>query len=50
VAGQVSAARAAGIPVVAITETLSPAGASFQDWQSAQLHALRAALAQAGSQ
>jgi zinc/manganese transport system substrate-binding protein len=50
VAGQVSAARAAGIPVVAITETLSPAGASFQDWQSAQLQALRAALAQAGSQ
>jgi zinc/manganese transport system substrate-binding protein len=44
VRGQVDAARAHGIPVVAITETLVPAGASFQDWQVAQLTALRQAL------
>jgi zinc/manganese transport system substrate-binding protein len=37
-------ARRAGVPVVAITETLSPAGASFQQWQVAQLEALRRAL------
>ncbi|MDT7567305.1 MAG: hypothetical protein QOG76_5929, partial [Pseudonocardiales bacterium] len=30
-----------------VTETLSPATASFQDWQSAQLQALQTALAQA---
>jgi zinc/manganese transport system substrate-binding protein len=45
---QVRAARAAGIPVTTITETLTPAGASFQDWQVAQLTALRQAL-QAGA-
>lgn len=45
VTAQVRAARAAGIPVVAITETLSPHGTSFQDWQSAQLAALQRALA-----
>ena len=44
--GFVSQARAAGIPIVAITETLSPAGASFQAWQVAQRQALQAALAQ----
>lgn len=37
-------ARAAGIPIVAITETMTPAAATFQDWQTAQLHALLAAL------
>jgi zinc/manganese transport system substrate-binding protein len=47
VAAQVDAAKKAGIPVSAVTETLSPAGASFQDWQSAQLQSLEAALAQA---
>jgi zinc/manganese transport system substrate-binding protein len=47
VAAQVKAARAAGIPVVSITETLSPATASFEDWQVAQLEALKAALQQA---
>src|ERR1019366_1905984 len=30
-------ARRDGIPVATVTETLSPAGASFEDWQSAQL-------------
>jgi zinc/manganese transport system substrate-binding protein len=44
---QVAAARAAGIPVVTITETPSPPGASFQDWQVRQLAALAAALAKA---
>jgi zinc/manganese transport system substrate-binding protein len=44
VAAQVTAAHAAAIPVVAITETLSPASASFQDWQVAQLEALESAL------
>jgi zinc/manganese transport system substrate-binding protein len=44
---QVKAARAAGIPVTTITETLTPAGASFQQWQVAQLGALQKALAEA---
>lgn len=35
----------AGIPVVAVTETLSPRGASFQDWQVRQLDELEGALA-----
>ncbi len=38
------AARAAGVPVVTVTETLDPAGTSFQAWQVAQLRALAAAL------
>jgi zinc/manganese transport system substrate-binding protein len=41
------AARARGIPVTTITETPSPAGASFQAWQVAQLRALAAALRKA---
>ncbi len=40
----VNKAQAARIPVVQITETLSPAGTTFQDWQSSQLKALLAAL------
>jgi zinc/manganese transport system substrate-binding protein len=40
----VAAARAERIPVVTITETLSPATASFQDWQTAQLESLLRAL------
>jgi zinc/manganese transport system substrate-binding protein len=44
---QVKAAKARSIPVTVITETLTPAGASFQDWQVAQLDALRQALHQA---
>jgi zinc/manganese transport system substrate-binding protein len=47
VQAQVNQAKAAGIPVTTITETLVPAGASFQDWQVAQLTALKQALAQA---
>ena len=41
-------ARAHGIPVVTVTETLSPAGESFQAWQVAQLERLLAALRQSG--
>jgi len=40
----VNKARAARVPVVQITETLSPAGTTFQDWQTSQLKALLAAL------
>jgi zinc/manganese transport system substrate-binding protein len=47
VAAQVTAAKNAGIPVSTVTETLSPVGATFQDWQSAQLQALETALHQA---
>jgi zinc/manganese transport system substrate-binding protein len=47
VQAQVNEARSVGIPVTPITETLTPAGARFQDWQVAQLDALQNALAQA---
>jgi zinc/manganese transport system substrate-binding protein len=47
VQAQVNEATAAGIPVTTITETLTPAGASFQDWQVTQLTGLKRALAQA---
>jgi zinc/manganese transport system substrate-binding protein len=33
-----------GIPVVGITETLQPAGATFEEWQNAQLLRLQNAL------
>jgi len=41
---QVRAARAAGISVVPVTETLQPAGVTFQAWQTSQLLALESAL------
>ena len=41
----VDKARANGIPVVEITETMTPASATFQDWQTAQLRSLLRALA-----
>jgi zinc/manganese transport system substrate-binding protein len=41
------AARKRGIPVTTVTETPSPASASFQAWQVRQLRELAAALAQA---
>jgi zinc/manganese transport system substrate-binding protein len=44
VQGVVSKAKAAGIPVVQITETLSPANLSFQDWQTNQLKSLLQSL------
>ena len=37
-------ARRAQIPVVTVTETLSPATATFQGWQAAQLESLLSAL------
>jgi zinc/manganese transport system substrate-binding protein len=40
-------ARAARIPVTTITETLSPASATFEQWQDAQLRNLIAALHEA---
>ena len=46
VQAQVDAARKADIPVATVTETLTPAGASFQDWQVAQLRRLQQALAE----
>ncbi|TMC54397.1 MAG: ABC transporter substrate-binding protein [Chloroflexi bacterium] len=42
--GLVDKATSAGIPVVKITETLAPATATFQDWQTAQLKDLLHAL------
>lgn len=42
-----SKAQAAGIPIVTVTETLAPAGATFQEWQVTQLQALEQALAKA---
>jgi zinc/manganese transport system substrate-binding protein len=47
VAAQLAVARRAGVPVVAVTETLNPAGATFQQWQVNQLQALQLALVQA---
>jgi zinc/manganese transport system substrate-binding protein len=41
----VDAAHAKGIPVVTVTETLTPAGATFAAWQTAELRNLRDALA-----
>jgi zinc/manganese transport system substrate-binding protein len=45
----IDAAGAAHIPVVPVTETLTPATATFQDWQVAQLTALQKALVQAST-
>jgi zinc/manganese transport system substrate-binding protein len=39
------AAKRAGIPIATVTETLTPAGASFQAWQVRQLQELEHALA-----
>lgn len=44
VRAQIDAARKQGIAVTTVTETLAPEGVSFQDWQSAQLSALKDAL------
>ncbi|HLQ14494.1 MAG TPA: zinc ABC transporter substrate-binding protein [Candidatus Eisenbacteria bacterium] len=40
----VDRARAQGIPIARVTETLAPANVSFQDWQTNQLKELLAAL------
>ena len=47
VMAMVNEAKAQGIPVVMVTETLEPATATFQDWQVAQLESIRQALQQA---
>lgn len=46
VQAQVLEARAAGVPVVTVTETPTPAGTSFQVWQVAQLTRIGQALAE----
>jgi zinc/manganese transport system substrate-binding protein len=43
----VNEAKAEGIPVVTVTETLEPANATFQDWQVGQLLSLQQALREA---
>ena len=43
----VAQAQAEGIPVATVTETPTPPGASFQDWQTRQLAELADALARA---
>jgi zinc/manganese transport system substrate-binding protein len=45
--GQIALTRGQGIPVTTVTETLSPAGESFQQWMVGELRSLRSALAQA---
>jgi zinc/manganese transport system substrate-binding protein len=40
-------ARAKGIPIATVTETLSPASESFEQWQVAQLESLQRALHEA---
>jgi zinc/manganese transport system substrate-binding protein len=47
IAAQVKAAKAAGIPVTTVTETLAPAGSTFEQWQTTQLQGIQNALAQA---
>jgi zinc/manganese transport system substrate-binding protein len=46
VAALVTEAKAAGIPVATVTETLVPATASFQDWQVNELQGIEQALSQ----
>jgi len=41
------AAKAAGIPIATVTETMTPEGAIFQAWQSRELEGLAAALTKA---
>ncbi|MDH6129215.1 zinc ABC transporter substrate-binding protein [Kitasatospora sp. GP82] len=47
VVAQVNAAKAQGIPVAQVTETLAPANATFQDWQTQELQGIEDALKQA---
>jgi zinc/manganese transport system substrate-binding protein len=44
---QVNAAKAAGIPVTTVTETLAPANLTFQAWQVKELQGIEQALHQA---
>jgi zinc/manganese transport system substrate-binding protein len=43
----INKAKSSNIPVATITETLTPATASFQDWQSKELQGIQSALVQA---
>ena len=43
----INKARASNIPVATITETLTPANATFQEWQTAELQGIQNALAHA---
>jgi zinc/manganese transport system substrate-binding protein len=45
VQAQLNQCKAAGIPTATITETLTPAGATYEQWQSAQLRGILSALA-----
>jgi zinc/manganese transport system substrate-binding protein len=47
IAAQVAEAKAEGIPVTTVTETLAPASDTFEQWQVAELQSLQTALAQA---
>jgi zinc/manganese transport system substrate-binding protein len=47
VQAQVDEAKAEGIPVTTVTETLSPASDTFEQWQVAELQGLERALAKA---
>ena len=47
IVAQVKLAKSEGIPVATVTETLSPAGDTFQQWQVAELQGIKAALHQA---
>ena len=49
VQAQLSDVRAEHIPYATITETLTPASASYQDWQTTQLRGIQAALARAAA-
>ena len=44
---QIAAAKAEGIPISTITETLTPPTDSWEQWQTSQLKSLSAALAKA---
>ncbi|HEX4539153.1 MAG TPA: zinc ABC transporter substrate-binding protein, partial [Acidimicrobiales bacterium] len=50
VQAQVKEAKAAGIPVTTITETLDPASSTFQAWQVRQLQGIANALGKATGQ
>ncbi|HEX3779492.1 MAG TPA: zinc ABC transporter substrate-binding protein [Pseudonocardiaceae bacterium] len=47
VQAQVAEAKAAGIPVTTVTETLAPANVTFQAWQVKELQGIEQALAKA---
>ncbi|MEY9873227.1 zinc/manganese transport system substrate-binding protein [Streptacidiphilus sp. MAP12-33] len=47
VVAQVKLAKSEGIPVTTVTETLAPANATFEQWQTAELQGIEQALHQA---